>query len=718
MHCAARCCCCIIFIKRSYTRCALLRLRIGCLVGLSVGLRAGCRGDDLCSTQRSVTASSRSVAPITDIEYDTVTEVDTTFEVVTQVSSDYISFLNVTQTLSPTSKGETVATAQNVTQTVVSASSKASQAADAVTAVYTEVETGTSPLDGDGKEELTTPSELTTDGLPVSTVSPSPASDNLVDKGTTDIDITTVMMEEMTSDSERPEHIIVSTPSEDSISPLATTPGFLTTVDQISSAPTSTPKRATTALLQTPQLPTTPEDLTTSILHTSLPYTTEKITAILHTSLPPTSPDGPTTSAPERGTKANLQTSIPLTTSESSTMVLLQTSLPPTTPESITTALPHNFQTSAPDSSTAAPLQTTIQPPTSESITTALPHTVPPTTPEGSTAAPLQTSIQPGSTTVQTTLPPTTPEQSSTASLGSTGSLSTSRGTQTMDADHGDSHLNQISVSDLSSNEIENIVTLQFTQITVESWYEHYDLLFRGYMTSMLDSVKSSSDIFYISPTPLNQDDILYVSFIARSSSERKRSTNPVVPLDDILGALDNMTALIANLGLPTSQVPNITTELPSFIKINLPISTTLPDEEDNETTEDPILPEDDVKETTEGPTRKPPPEIGFLSNPGLFISLVVIATVSIIIIIVGLIYLLCDRKRGRSGEYITNHTPRNSDLELGFDNPVMAENDKNVSNGNHLSSIKGEMESDMIVPYDNFTQEELMNYEVEDTHL
>lgn len=168
-------------------------------------------------------------------------------------------------------------------------------------------------------------------------------------------------------------------------------------------------------------------------------------------------------------------------------------------------------------------------------------------------------------------------------------------------------------------------------------------------------------------------------------------------------------------LGIPPSQAPIITAGLPDFtLNTNtLPTSPsfTLPvdgDDDDEDTTED----------TTEESTRKPPPEIGFLSNPGLFISLVVIATVSIIIIIVGLIYLLCDRKRGRSGEYITNHTPRNSDLELGFDNPVMAENDKNVSNGNHLSSIKGEMESDMIVPYDNFTQEELMNYEVEDTHL
>ncbi|XP_072181703.1 uncharacterized protein [Diadema setosum] len=109
-----------------------------------------------------------------------------------------------------------------------------------------------------------------------------------------------------------------------------------------------------------------------------------------------------------------------------------------------------------------------------------------------------------------------------------------------------------------------------------------------------------------------------------------------------------------------------------------------------------------------------------FFSNPGLFISLVVIATISIIIIIVGLIYLLCDRRRGRSGEYITNHSPRNSDLELGFDNPVMAENDKAVPNGNgaHLLSVKADLDSDMIVPYDNFTQEELMNYEVEDTHL
>ncbi|XP_071486188.1 uncharacterized protein [Diadema antillarum] len=118
--------------------------------------------------------------------------------------------------------------------------------------------------------------------------------------------------------------------------------------------------------------------------------------------------------------------------------------------------------------------------------------------------------------------------------------------------------------------------------------------------------------------------------------------------------------------------------------------------------------------------TTRKPDVFNFFSNPGLFISLVVIATISIIIIIVGLIYLLCDRRRGRSGEYITNHSPRNSDLELGFDNPVMAENDKAVPNGNgaHLLSVKADLDSDMIVPYDNFTQEELMNYEVEDTHL
>ena len=104
------------------------------------------------------------------------------------------------------------------------------------------------------------------------------------------------------------------------------------------------------------------------------------------------------------------------------------------------------------------------------------------------------------------------------------------------------------------------------------------------------------------------------------------------------------------------------------------------------------------------------------IETPGLFIALIVIGVVSFVVITVGFIYLLCDKRRSTRGEYITNSI--NKDLDLGIDNPAMLQ-DKTVSNGNGacLISIKHVDEQD-IVPYDSFTQEEIMNCEVEDTHL
>ncbi|XP_003730244.2 mucin-17 [Strongylocentrotus purpuratus] len=650
----------------SYQRITIVLILIVCLMGLSAG-----RGDGTASRSPIIEEEEEL-----EIEYITVTVFGTTdLPEESNNGSPPPTRQNLTMvTPAPESTNETLATPQNVTPNVTPnvVPIKASQAPDSITTmdidVVTDVGTGPSAMVGDGTgggEELmmaTQGLDVTSDGLDAATL---PVAGDLAEEGTTeaievltdilsivteetediitatdelptsrqdadilptiveDTDSTTALMQEMTTASEILEPAVTSVLGEHPTTQFASTPEILTTVDQITSAPQSTP--------HTPLPPTTPESSTTAMLHTSLPPTTPE----LHTSLPPTTPESATTS-------------------------MLHTSLPPATPERATTSMLHT--------------------------------SLPPTTPK-----------------FHTSLPPATPERATTSMLHTSVPTITTSQAQTTESDHTVSHhLNQISASDLSSDEIDNIVTLKFGGITVNSWYDSYDVSFRQYLSNMLTSVESS-DIYYIRPTPLDQNDILFVSFIARSSSARKRSTKPVVPLGDVLGALDNITAFTEALGILPSQAPSITAGLPDFILDTLPTSPsfTLPVDGD-----------DDDEDTTEESTRKPPPEIGFLSNPGLFISLVVIATVSIIIIIVGLIYLLCDRKRGRSGEYITNHTPRNSDLELGFDNPVMAENDKNVSNGNHLSSIKGEMESDMIVPYDNFTQEELMNYEVEDTHL
>lgn len=105
-------------------------------------------------------------------------------------------------------------------------------------------------------------------------------------------------------------------------------------------------------------------------------------------------------------------------------------------------------------------------------------------------------------------------------------------------------------------------------------------------------------------------------------------------------------------------------------------------------------------------------------ANPGLFIALIIIGSISVVVITVGFIYLVCDRRRSTRGEYITNI---NKDLDLGIDNPAMLQHDKALSNGNgnpHLVSITMIEDEQCIVPYDSFTQEEIMNCEVEDTHL
>ena len=102
-----------------------------------------------------------------------------------------------------------------------------------------------------------------------------------------------------------------------------------------------------------------------------------------------------------------------------------------------------------------------------------------------------------------------------------------------------------------------------------------------------------------------------------------------------------------------------------------------------------------------------------------MFIVLIVIGCLSIVVIITGFIYLVCDRKRSRRGEYITNATSINSDLEMAFDNPAMTHSDKGNLNGKgaQLLSMRTDDDGD-IVPINSFTEVDLMNCEVEDTHL
>ena len=102
-----------------------------------------------------------------------------------------------------------------------------------------------------------------------------------------------------------------------------------------------------------------------------------------------------------------------------------------------------------------------------------------------------------------------------------------------------------------------------------------------------------------------------------------------------------------------------------------------------------------------------------------LFIVLIAIGCVSIVVIIAGFIYLICDRKRSRSGEYITNNTNIvNADLEMAFDNPAMAEMDKTTRNGNQAHLLSFKTDEGEIVPYDSFNANDIMSCEVEDTHL
>lgn len=101
--------------------------------------------------------------------------------------------------------------------------------------------------------------------------------------------------------------------------------------------------------------------------------------------------------------------------------------------------------------------------------------------------------------------------------------------------------------------------------------------------------------------------------------------------------------------------------------------------------------------------------------HPLILVILLLVAFLCLIIIIVGMMYLLCDKHlSSRRGEYITNCTV-NNDSELGFDNPAMEEKD---SNNAHLLGLRSDSEAQMIAPIGDFSPDQLRDYEVEDTHL
>lgn len=435
---------------------------------------------------------------------------------------------------------------------------------------------------------------------------------------------------------------------------------------------------------------------TVAAAQTTLGVTTQEVTAeVAQTTAIPTTQAFATTSVPETTviptTKVVATTSVPETmviptTEDVVTTPAPQTTVIPTTEAVATTQLPQTTDILTTQAfATTRVSQTTVSPTMQAIATTAIPQT---------TATPIP----------QTTATPAPPERA-TSSPPSSSLTSQISKSSTVSLDHTRDGDYRIHASELSDEELESIVTMKFNGITEELWHSNYDDVFRNYVSTLLSTntlTVHPNHIRYVIPTPLEQRGTLYVSFLVLDRGILK-SGPYFISGDELLGTLsDNLGNLTAELGL--SEQPAISDQLPDFILDTIP---------PKEVTKTP--------QSTPKP-RKPVPVFGFLSNPGLFISLLVIATLSIIVIIVGLIYLLCDRRRARSGEYITNHhSPRNSDLELGFDNPAMAENDKAVSNGNgsHITNFKGEMESsDMIVPYDNFTQEELMNYEVEDTHL
>ncbi|XP_002738036.1 uncharacterized protein LOC100368642 [Saccoglossus kowalevskii] len=98
-----------------------------------------------------------------------------------------------------------------------------------------------------------------------------------------------------------------------------------------------------------------------------------------------------------------------------------------------------------------------------------------------------------------------------------------------------------------------------------------------------------------------------------------------------------------------------------------------------------------------------------FSKNAALFIALIVIACICLIIIIVGLVYILCARQRHEGQHYLHAR-----DTEAGgIDNPAMTEKVNGAQPMLHSA-----VDDTEIVPYDNFTPEELNFDDVEDTHL
>ncbi|XP_022080985.1 mucin-17-like isoform X2 [Acanthaster planci] len=471
-------------------------------------------------------------------------------------------------------------------------------------------------------------------------------------------------------------------------------PLFVSTADTSAAVTLPSVDSTTAAMSPSPiQVESTSEVLTSVQRPVVKPYQNTTTTAFLTDD--GTSPFAASTVVPTEALSA-VTSQLPAETTPPSAKTTLppaETTLPPaeTTLPPAETTLPPAETTLPPTETTLPPAETTQLPAetTQTTVATTQPSVVTTQTPAAVTTQALAETTKLAETTLQPTPAAATPQPPADLTT-ETQRLTT--GVPVV-ATFMPSKPQFKPLSTLTEEEKKGTFTVESRGIMRDNWLAQKDVIFRNTVAPMLrnksrkrqaPSTVQAEDIVYVSPSPVVKDGVLHITFFARSrggdSGESVIDGNQVV---GILNTESNMNEMKTALKV-------------NDIKVYPGISSA-------------IL----LQDTQTG--------VSIFGSRALFIGLIAIGCLSLVIIVAGFIYLVCDRKRGRSGEYITHHV--NPDLEVGLDNPALMTEagDKTAAingNGAHLLSFKTDPEDGDIVPYNSFSPEDLANCEVEDTHL
>ncbi|XP_033096652.1 mucin-5AC-like [Anneissia japonica] len=235
----------------------------------------------------------------------------------------------------------------------------------------------------------------------------------------------------------------------------------------------------------------------------------------------------------------------------------------------------------------------------------------------------------------------------------------------------------EIHPDELSTEEKSNcVVNAEIKSIMKEEWP---DFKFRDFVASLdigtptrkrrqassVNSKITADDVIYVKPTPQQIGDDLEIQFVVKSGTSYVQGKTLTEQLNK------NREQIKSKVGIVLGA-----------LSVGIPVEK--PKSGENSSSSD--------------------------KNSSVFVAVITIACVSLVMLSAGLVYIVCDRRRARRGEYITDNS---SEVDGGYDNPLM--NEKKGTNGNGVHLVKVDT---AMVPMEEQANGDKGKFEVEDTHL